>query len=170
MKIIISALFILFISNNAFASDNLAGMSLCQNNESIVFSCAISKTKFVSICASNSSLAALKYRFGTPRKIELSYPPEGGVSKFRYSKYSRYQTEYIRLGFSIENYNYYIFRNYDESQDPSQIYGIALYKKNDESNETTINCKSQIIDNLQIGLKQAECNEESALGCDSTDD
>lgn len=51
--------------------------SLCTSGEKVVFTCKL-KAKTASLCASNAAAGsepALQYRFGTPRRVELRFPP-----------------------------------------------------------------------------------------------
>ena len=151
------------IGGDAVASNGIRKPSLCGEDENIVFSCATSVTRSVSVCASRNEAGLLSYQFGAPDKVELSYPSENESPDFYYNKYSRYQTEYLRLGFSKNHYYYYIFKDSEYSR---VSYGISIYQDGHESDERIITCKSSIIDNLDVGLKHAKCNGDSALGCE----
>jgi hypothetical protein len=50
--------------------------SLCQPGEAIVFACHVG-TKTVSLCRPPALAPELTYRFGTPARVELAYPPAG---------------------------------------------------------------------------------------------
>lgn len=53
----------------------------CTANERVIFSCATGN-KIVSVCASSDlgpHTGSLTYRFGSPGRPEISYPPPGGV-------------------------------------------------------------------------------------------
>jgi len=50
---------------------------LCTKDEAVLFTCAV-KAKTLSLCASKTltpSEGYIQYRFGTPSKLELVYPP-----------------------------------------------------------------------------------------------
>ncbi|WP_061541510.1 hypothetical protein [Collimonas fungivorans] len=70
--------------------------SLCRKNETIYFSCATNSGKIISLCGDAfyqdefGSLTEidnpwLQYRFGSPGKIELSYPPQKNDSLKRFA-------------------------------------------------------------------------------------
>jgi hypothetical protein len=50
--------------------------SLCTGNEAIVFSCHVGR-KIISLCRPSSSPRTLTYRYGVPRRVELTYPRHG---------------------------------------------------------------------------------------------
>lgn len=61
--------------------------NLCQEGENVLFACEVEGGKRVSLCAS-ADLGPLQgtaqYRFGTPKNLELSYPPApSGLSHFK---------------------------------------------------------------------------------------
>ena len=74
---------ILLAANNAAAEPS----SLCKKNENIYFSCTTRSGKIISLCGdafgqdefgrpTEMDNPWLQYRFGSPAKIELSYPPQ----------------------------------------------------------------------------------------------
>lgn len=58
------------------AGHSRAEESLCQPGEPVVFSCHIGK-KTLSLCRPSAERRDLSYRFGTPARVELAYPPPG---------------------------------------------------------------------------------------------
>lgn len=65
-----------------------AAQSLCRTDEEVFFSCRIERSeKTASVCgvAVDGQLTRLQYRFGTPRHLELTYPPavKGSVTHFQ---------------------------------------------------------------------------------------
>lgn len=50
--------------------------SLCAPDEPVVFACHVGK-KTVSLCRPSALRQELMYRFGTPARVELAYPPAG---------------------------------------------------------------------------------------------
>ena len=50
--------------------------SLCQRDETAVFACRLG-ARMVSLCRPPGLEPSLTYRFGTPRRVELAYPPPG---------------------------------------------------------------------------------------------
>ncbi|MGY2173582.1 hypothetical protein [Pseudomonas azotoformans] len=78
---------ICFLTMGAIALDALAGTSeqnyLCKTQETLLFGCD-SGPKMISVCASRDFSATtgyVQYRFGTPGKIELSYPEKPSPPK-----------------------------------------------------------------------------------------
>ncbi len=58
---------------NAVASNS----SLCQKEETILFSCSTKQNKIISLCASRKLSATsgyIQYRFGNKEAVELTYP------------------------------------------------------------------------------------------------
>ncbi|ASU37011.1 hypothetical protein hmeg3_01030 [Herbaspirillum sp. meg3] len=87
--------------------------TLCTAGETPLFQCTI-KGKQVSLCSSGGSkddAGKLQYRFGTPQKIELSYPdtPQPANGKFFKSEtgYSGGGEERVR--FKNGDYDYFLF-------------------------------------------------------------
>lgn len=75
-RIFVLSLGIFVLTGNAVAAT--AEASLCEADETVVFSCPTGKGKFVAICASPALTAAegyMQYRFGAPGKTpDLVYP------------------------------------------------------------------------------------------------
>ena len=93
----------------------MAVASLCSSDEQVVFSCATTQKKVVSICASSDLTATagyLQYRIGTPGKTpELTFPSAKERPKARFQSgtlmFSGGGGAY--LTFNNDAYNYSIF-------------------------------------------------------------
>lgn len=89
-------------------TDCLAEETLCGGAEGIVFSCHIG-AKTVSVCQTGGR--SIVYRYGTPNKIELTYP-DGTVKKkepFFEETSPLYGGGVTYLGFRIKDYEYRIY-------------------------------------------------------------
>lgn len=54
-----------------------SGITFCKEDEDIYFSCSLSGSKIVSVCASGNTdpgTGYIQYRHGTPGNIEMTYP------------------------------------------------------------------------------------------------
>ncbi len=102
-------------AHSALAADT---PTLCQPDEQVYFSCPVKKSnlgpggagKTVSLCASQTLSAKegyLQYRFGTPGRIELSYPEQrqGSQQQFLFSSVGS-QDVYTTLRFIRGQYEY----------------------------------------------------------------
>jgi hypothetical protein len=91
--------------------------SLCSSAEEVFFSCNIeNSTKLLSICAKLQAEKYIQYRYGRPKKIELSFPTVGtdAFRKFSLgwglSQDRRYHNNF-RVSFNISSYKYSVFRS-----------------------------------------------------------
>ena len=150
--IIIAGVLLCIVAANAMSSANVARLeagSLCEQNEKIVFSCAIVKpAKIVSLCSSKEltkDRGYLQYRFGLPGKIELEFPKqrEQTQSAFKYSHYFRAQFDQTEISFSQDGYEYAIFDDYNGEQKPARSdQGIRITAANNGKN-TTLSCRGK---------------------------
>ncbi len=104
--------------------------TLCHQNEQIIMNGRLKKNpaKILSLCASKNlseSKGYLQYRFGNKNHIELSYPKNKAHpdSYFRYSRYTRPRTTYLRLSFKKNNIQYAL---YDDSTDEASSSGLMI--------------------------------------------
>lgn len=100
---------------------------LCRANEQSLFECKVGK-KQVSICASPNMTATTgyaQYRYGTPQKIELAYPP---TPKPPRGYFALSNTPYSggaesRIHFTNQGYEYFVFtlmhRTHFEANEPN---------------------------------------------------
>lgn len=78
--------------------------SLCRAAEQTIWSCATTKNKIASVCASKDLTAEagyLQYRFGVLGKIELEFPKDraGSQKAFKYLRYTRPLVTMLTLSF-----------------------------------------------------------------------
>jgi hypothetical protein len=98
--------------------------TLCAKDERVIFSCPVKRpAKIVSVCASKdltSDRGYLQYRFGLPGKIELEYPKDrnGTQRKFHYTHYFRAQFDMTEISFTIDDYDYSVFDDYNGEEKP----------------------------------------------------
>src|SRR5437016_3452716 len=99
--------------------------TLCAKDERIIFSCPVKRpAKIVSVCASKdltSDRGYLQYRFGLPGKIELEYPKDrtGTQEKVHYTHYFRARFDLTEINFTIDDYKYQVFDDYNGEQKPA---------------------------------------------------
>jgi hypothetical protein len=111
---------------------SLAAETLCERNEVVRFSCRIKNSaKTVSVCSSkilNEDSGYLQYRFGTPKKIELTFPSErkNTLGEFTWESHRPYQGYYDSLGFVNGEYMYTIYMAVGLDTEPS--YGVTISK------------------------------------------
>ena len=107
--------------------------SLCAKDERIIFSCPVKRpAKIVSVCASKdltSEHGYLQYRFGLPGKIELEFPKDrtGTQQKFQYTHYFRAQFDLTEINFTIDDYQYQVFDDYNGEEKPAiSTQGVSV--------------------------------------------
>ena len=98
-------------------SANILGApaTLCNSDEKVVFSCAVSGGKMVSLCASPDLTKAsgyLQYRFGNSASIQLEYPQRqvSPASAFKYFQAYSSKGGTTAVSFSVDAYRYSAFR------------------------------------------------------------
>ncbi|WP_199030240.1 hypothetical protein [Ralstonia sp. ASV6] len=147
-----------------------ASNSLCKDEDEVYFSCSTKSKKLISLCKSTSqpdSTEIISYKFGTKRRVELEFSTTQEQLKDRFSRnhYFRYLTEYLRVNFTNNNYQYSLFKDYDQSIDKAPRFGVIVSNLSDPSVEHEISCASVTVDKLQEFAKPLPCNPDSALGC-----
>ena len=107
--------------------------TLCAKDERIIFSCPVKRpAKIISLCASKdltNDHGYLQYRFGLPGKIELEYPKDrqGTQSKFQYTHYFRAQFDMTSINFTIDDYEYSVFDDYNGEEKPKiSTQGVSV--------------------------------------------
>jgi hypothetical protein len=70
----------------AAAADAAPVLNLCDKGEIVAFSCEFKNKKVVSLCVAEKK--HLRYRFGTPDKVESTYPEEGKKGAFTHHSYT----------------------------------------------------------------------------------
>lgn len=89
--------------------------SLCSPAEKSIFSCQVGK-KTLSVCASrdlDDTKGVLLYRFGTPEKVELTYPEKPGHPNKHFTANRLYSSAegslIMELGFQRGNVSYTVY-------------------------------------------------------------
>ena len=130
-----------FLTMGAIALDALAGTSeqrfLCSTEETLLFGCD-SGPKMISVCASpgfSATTGYVQYRFGTPGKIELSYPeklsPPNGhfwLSSTGYSGGAEAHLRFTNHGVTYAVFDRTVRTNFTpgEPNDPEFSEGIVV--------------------------------------------
>ena len=126
----------------------LAG-TLCKSSEKVVFSCQIKNTSEIASVCSSSALTHdegyLQYRYGTPRNVELVFPPtkRRTQSQFYWGKIIAYGGSDSELSFISGGYLYTLGIG-GESEEVNGISGgtyggyIQITKLGNDSNAPKI--------------------------------
>jgi hypothetical protein len=143
---------------------------ICTDGTTPVFQCEINNKRNIALCATYSpqkELTGLQYRASRNNKNEFTYPENitNSLGKFKLNHYFRYSVDYIKVGFTNKEYNYYIFRNSDNSEIIKINAGITVSKTQSNSPETEIQCNHIYIDTLKNLIPMLACDDNDALGC-----
>lgn len=137
-------------------TDTTAPTTLCAADEHVLFDCAIEgKQKRVSVCSRGdlgSDKGELRYRFGKPGNVELTFPEkaQGSVQQFTYSAYLRgggpenAGMDLFSLLFRNGSFQYEVFSEYS-AEDESNQYGVRLHGPK----ETELTCANPVTDHLR---------------------
>lgn len=165
-----AALLVALASFSVDASEQTsAGQSLCTADETTFFSCAIGHHgKWVSLCGKGDVAGKngqLRYRFGRPKRLELSYPKTGeGTSSFTYAHYSRYQVDSTTVSFVNGQYRYSLFDDYEGDTSPAtHQQGVEVGHRNSDNEPVTLSCTTPAISHLQRLQKILPCDSDDAL-------
>jgi hypothetical protein len=133
--------------------------SLCEPGEAVQFSCPMGRGRLLSVCGQPP--AALQYRFGKPKQIELRYPADAaqGPQQFLFAQYMRYQVDRIALHFTNEGTDYEVF---DEREDGKRSAGVRVSKAGD-GRETALPCRGPVTSRLGALKPLLRCDADSAL-------
>ena len=123
----------LLIFTTCFTLDPISNR-LCKNNEEIIFSFQLTKTKkMVSLCKDKQG-NYLVYRFGTKNKIELEYPQRFDKTSWNFFKFygvKRWGGKVnagfgdYNLSFTNNNVTYKVFENWSDEMNTSDI-GLSV--------------------------------------------
>lgn len=158
----------LIFSSHSFAGEYILG-SLCGSEEQVYASCTLKNKKIVSFCGvpvsdKNMGMTLVQYRYGTPKKIELTYPeeamsPEGiffkidsscGVIGSSYDGNKICGEEGINRTISLVfysgsfRYSFFYQGNFNDHTLESEKMGLKVDRK--ENNEYKKNVFSQLCD------------------------
>jgi len=118
--------------------------SLCQANEQTIWSCATTKNKIASVCASKDlaeDKGYVRYRFGSLGKVELEFPKTRKDSQkaFKYSRYTRPLVTMLTLSFENEGVVYEIHDD-DNSEEKPPVRAASIDIK-DGAKKLSVVCK-----------------------------
>jgi hypothetical protein len=131
---------------------------LCSPKETTFFACQTTKQRWISLCGNLPRM--LQYRFGSTKRLELRYPGNvaGGVNKFMFAHYLRYQTDRIEIGFSNQGVDYAVF---DYTEDRDRRAGARITTADGKENEFI--CSGPITSRLLELDKILPCDPDNAL-------
>ncbi len=125
--------------------------SLCQTNEQTIWSCATTKNKVASVCASKElteDKGFVQYRFGVLGKVEFEFPKDraGSQKAFKYSRYTRPLVTMLTLSFENSGVVYEIHDD-DNSEEKPPIRAASIDIK-DGAKESSVECKQPSLGSL----------------------
>ena len=146
------AVFAILLSVYHLKSENVAAQkktavkskSLCQSGEQTIWTCATTKNKVASVCASKDlaeDKGYVQYRFGAAGKVELEFPKErkDSAQKFKYSRYTRPLVTMLTLKFENEGVVYEIHDDDNaEEKPPVRAASIDIV---DGAKNSSVACK-----------------------------
>lgn len=145
--------------------------NLCKPNERIVYNCKIKNShKVASLCASKQLTedeGYLQYRFGTAKKIELTYPEkkQDSLQKFTLYQYHRPMVDRTVISFDNGGYEYTYSSDYDgEEISPHDEVGISVHGKKNNS-WTNLVCVGKRVADFSIVEGIMPCDESSWGQC-----
>jgi hypothetical protein len=105
---------------------------LCRSNERTIFSCELKENhKFVSMCSSKNMTnrsGFIQYRYGTPNKIEFTFPKNlnNSQAEFGYDEYSRPDLSTFVVGFDSGGYRYEISETTEGGDDGATTRALLV--------------------------------------------
>lgn len=126
--------------------------SLCQAEEQTIWSCATTKNKIASVCASKDlaeDKGYVQYRFGTAGKVELEFPKEhaGSQKAFKYSRYTRPLVTMLTLSFKPTAVVYEIHDD-DNSEEKPPVRAASIDVTTGANIPFSITCKLPVTGSL----------------------
>ena len=108
-------------------TDCSAEETLCEGAEEIAFSCHVG-AKTVSVCQTDER--SIIYRYGTPKKIELSYPDRAGkkAKPFFQETLPLYGGGLTYVGFQVIDYEYRIYSKLSRTDGGSPEERIPFFE------------------------------------------
>lgn len=109
------------------STECLAEETLCEGAEGIVFSCHVG-AKTVSVCQTGER--TIIYRYGTPKKIELTYPDRTvkNPKPFFQETLPLYGGGLTYLGFLVKDYEYRIYSKLGRTEGGSPEDRIPFFE------------------------------------------
>ena len=156
------------LAHNSLIAVSPRQVSLCAQDEQVIWSCEIANRKIASVCASKQLDKAggyLQYRFGLPGKIELQYPQqrEDTQTAFAYYRYTRPLVTYLGLRFKINEYEYEVYDNTNDEADGGREAGVNVTPAGDSTRMVDYRCRKHIVRHL-IELEDIVPNTEMTPG------
>lgn len=145
------------VNSNLLISGLLSFSSFALGAESY-FSCSTSKGELSLQSNADQLVYEMKSANGNVFSFSSISP---SYSDFLYNHYSRFQTDYMNVMFTENDFKYTIFSNYEDGNSTKGITVTNL--KNNK--EYTYNCKGDGIDKLSDLVGKLLCDKESSLGC-----
>lgn len=135
-----------------------------------IFQCEMRGGKNLALCPEyvDGDLSGIQYRFGKKNNKEMIFPSNGfGFEGFTFNHYFRYQVSYAKLSFSVGNYKYEIYSNYDgEAFGEGRENAGVVVSKTPEMKDVQMSCIKIHIDNLKKVAPYVTCDKGDALGCE----
>ena len=137
--------------------------SLCQPDERTIWSCATTKNKIASVCASKDlaeGIGYVQYRFGAAGKVELEFPKDrqDSAKKFKYSRYTRPLVTMLTLKFENDGAAYEIHDD-DNSEEKPPVRAASIDISTGGGKEASVVCKLSTGGSL-MGLEDIVSRDE----------
>jgi hypothetical protein len=150
-----------------------AGKHLCIPGEQVLFACSTSKGKLVSLCASadlSKTAGWIEYRFGTPKKAELTFPThrDGSRTAFTWGHEVYVNSEAFIVYFENGGYTYQVFDNDTLGSGHQNGSGVAIEK--DGKQVSIVSCqgpeRTLDIQRLGCGILQIHADSRPCPDCE----
>jgi len=141
------------------AADGAAGPpGLCAVDETVYFSCATGRTRWISLCG--AAPGALQYRFGRSKAVELQYPERAaeGASRMLFAQYGRHQVERLEVRFENHGADYVLF---DYQEGAQRNAGVRVTTS--DGKERELACTGPVASRLGELKGVLRCDADSAL-------
>lgn len=143
----------------------------CEVGSTVYFSCNTTKGGVILICGKQitplSRSVAYYHQTTDGQAFEHRWAGDQGENgAFKKNVYSRYETEYIEISFTIGSEEHRTYRRYDARRDPEPtLYGTEVVDAETGEELASIECNSTQVDQLKELSAILACDESSALGC-----
>lgn len=131
----------------AQAAPKSQSLSLCRDEEQVMFSCVVTPgARITSLCASSTldhRRGYLQYRYGKPGAIELQFPEARANTQlaFRYAHYFRAQVDRTEISFDNRDYRYTLFDYFEGDAKPAIITaGVRVSKHGTKGQQIELLC------------------------------
>ena len=129
----------------ALIAGSAQAATLCAADEQVLWQCTIAKNhKMASLCASKEFSATqgyVQYRYGTPAKVELTYPEthRPAQQSFRYEGGYNGDGEYISVLFTNQGNDYSLFNQDSAADEGTGTASISV--KTAKGNTSDFDCR-----------------------------